>query len=238
MAEGFYTDNMTVEEILNLSNVELSKLNQRDVSRALRTVSLAANKRINRLLKQSRKTKDGYVPKKSAKHTIATDALNAVTNDGKTKIKFGVKQSKTRNQMIEQIGEIRRFMQMRSSTVSGAVKVRKEREQRLFGKTREQAMRGKTKKEKKEIEKKFADKISYAYSLFRKFLEYEGMPNSPYMRFEGSESILNLIGRMVINNEDEFDIINSAVSQMEHEYIKEQENFEEQLGGDFWEFFE
>ena len=237
MAE-FYTDNMTAQEILNMSNVELSKLTQRDVSRALRTVSLAANKRINRLLKQSRKTKDGYVPKKSAKRNIATDALNAVTNDGQTKVKFGVKQAKTRNEMIEQIGEIRRFMAMRSSTVSGAVKVRKEREQRLFGKTREQAKRGKTKKEQKEIERKFAEKISYAYSLFRKFLEYEGLPNSPYMRFEGSESVLNMIGKAVINGENEYDIMSKAVSLMEDQYIEEQEEFEEQLGGDFWEFFD
>ena len=140
--------------------------------------------------------------------------------------------------MIEQIGEIRRFMAMRSSTVSGAVKVRKEREQRLFGKTREQAKRGKTKKEQKEIEKRFSEKISYAYSLFRKFLEYEGLPNSPYMRFEGSESVLNMIGKMVINGEDEYDIMDKAVSLMEDQYIKEQEEFEEQIGGDFWEFFD
>ena len=151
MADSFYTDNMTVNEILNMDSYELSKLNERDISRALRTVSLAANKRIARLAKQAKKTKDGYVPKKTAKRNIAVDALNAVTEDGKVKTKFGVKNAKSRNQMIQQIGEIRNFMNMRTSTVTGAVKVRKEREAKLFGKTSEQAGRGKTKKEKKAI---------------------------------------------------------------------------------------
>ena len=237
MADSFYTDNMTVNEILNLSNEQISKLNERDVSRALRTVSLAANKRIQRLMQQARKTKDGYVPKKSAKRNIAVDALNAVTNDGKTKVKFGVKSAPTRNKMIEQIGEIRRFMNMQTSTVSGAVKVRKEREKRLFGKTAEQAGRGKTKKEKKEIKKKFSQKVSEAYALFRKFLEYEGLPNSPYMKFAGSDSILNLIGKKIINGDSEEETLQAAINEAEAQYIKEQEEWTEATGGDFWEYF-
>lgn len=228
---------MTVNEILNLSNEQIAKLNERDVSRALRTVSLAANKRIQRLMQQARKTKDGYVPKKSAKRNIAVDALNAVTNDGKTKVKFGVKSAPTRNKMIEQIGEIRRFMNMQTSTVSGAVKVRKEREKRLFGKTAEQAGRGKTKKEKKEIEKKFSQKVSEAYALFRKYLEYEGLPNSPYMKFAGSDTILNLIGKKIINGDSEEETLQAAINEAEAQYIKEQEEWTEATGGDFWEYF-
>ena len=237
MADSFFTDNMTVNEILNLSNEQIAKLNERDVSRALRTVSLAANKRIQRLMQQARKTKDGYVPKKSAKRNIAVDALNAVTNDGKTKVKFGVKSAPTRNKMIEQIGEIRRFMNMQTSTVSGAVKVRKEREKRLFGKTAEQAGRGKTKKEKKEIEKKFSQKVSEAYALFRKYLEYEGLPNSPYMKFAGSDTILNLIGKKIINGDSEEETLQAAINEAEAQYIKEQEEWTEATGGDFWEYF-
>ena len=236
MKDSFYTDNMTVNEILNMSPLELSKLNKRDISRALRTVSLAANKRIKRLTEQSRKTKEGYVPKKSAKHTIATDALNAVTNDGQKKVKFGVKQAKTRNEMIEQIGEIKRFMNMRTSTVTGAVKVRKEREQRLFGKTREQAEKGKTQREKKIIEKTFAEKVSEAYSIFRKFLEHEGLPNSPYMKFAGSDSILNLIGKKIINGESEEESLRSAIDYARDQYEKEQEDFLNEIeNNDFWE---
>lgn len=237
MADSFYTDNMTVNEILNMTHDELSRLNQRDVSRALRTVSLAANKRINRLLKQAKKTSEGYVPKKTATRNIATDALNAVSNDGKKLPKFGVKQAKTRNQMIEQIGEIRRFMNMQSSTVRGATKVRQNREKRLFGKTSEQAAKGKTKKEKKAIEKKFSEKISEAYALFRKYLEHEGLPNSPYMKFQGSDTILNLIGKKIINGDSEEETLEAALNLAEEQYIQEQEEWEEATGGDFWEYF-
>ena len=237
MADSFYTDNMTVNEILNLTPDVISRMNERDVSRALRTVSLAANKRINRLLKQARKTKDGYVPKKSAKYNIAVDALNAVTQDGKLKPKFGVKQSKTRNEMIEQLGEVRRFMNMRSSTLKGAKDIRREREKRLFGKTSEQASRGKSKKEKKIIEKTFRQKVSDAYALFRKFLEHEGMPNSPYMKFQGSDTILNLIGKKIINGDSEDDTLQAAVNEIEHQYIKEQDEWQEATDGDFWEYF-
>lgn len=235
MTNSFYTDNMTVNEILNLSNDVISKMNTRDVSRALRTVSLAANKRYNRLLKQTKKTKDGYVLKKSSQYNIAVDALNAVTNDGKKKVKFGVKNVKTRNQMIEQLSDIRKFMGMKTSTIQGAKKVRQEREQRLFGTTTEKASRGKTKKEKKAITEKFSQKISDAYKTFRKFLEHEGLPNSPYMRFSGSESILNLIGQKILNGEDEESALTAAIEKMTQQYEKDQETWNQITeSDDFW----
>lgn len=236
MADSFYVDNMTVNEILNLSNEVISKMNTRDISRALRTVSLAANKRVNRLLSQTKKTKDGYTLKKSAQYNIAVDAINAVTKDGKQKVKFGVKYASTRNEMIEQLGDIRKFMSMKTSTIQGAKNVRREREQRLFGTTTEKASRGKTKKEKKAITKKFSDKVSEAYATFRKFLEHEGMPNSPYMRFAGSESVLNLIGSKIINGEDEEDVLTAAINFMTRAYEEEQETWNQITSSDdFWE---
>ena len=236
MADSFYVDNMTVNEILTLSNEVISKMNTRDISRALRTVSLAANKRVNRLLKQTKKTKDGYVLKKSAQYNIAVDAINAVTQDGKQKVQFGVKYANTRNEMIEQLGDIRKFMGMKTSTIQGAKNVRREREQRLFGTTTEKASRGKTKKEKKTITKKLSDKVSEAYATFRKFLEHEGMPNSPYMRFAGSESVLNLIGSKIINGEDEEDALTAAINFMTRAYEEEQETWNQITSSDdFWE---
>ena len=102
--KGFVTDGMTVSEILNMSPETLSRLNKREISRALRTVSLAANKRITRLKSHATKTSEGYVSSgKKSGATIATDALNWVTNDGHSRTKFGVKKSETRNQMIAQL---------------------------------------------------------------------------------------------------------------------------------------
>lgn len=235
MADGFKTDNMTVNEILNLDYETLHSFDTRDISRALRTVSLAANKRINRLLKQSKKTKEGYVPKKSASYNIATDALNAITDDGKKKVKFGVKSAKTRNEMIKQINDIRKFMNMKTSTVSGAVKVRKEREKRLFGKTREQAGKGLTVKQKAELAKQYSAAASNAYSVFRKFLEHEGIPNSPYQNFAGSETILNLIGNAVSNGESDDSALNEAIATYNNAYVQQQEEWiEATQESDMW----
>lgn len=236
MAKGFYTDNMTVSQILSMSNEELSKLNKREVSRALRTVALAANKRVTRLKANAKKTKEGYVQKQSAKKNIAMDALNAVTSDGKKNVKFGVRQSATRNKMIEQIGDIRRFMNMKTSTVTGAVQVRKNREKQLFGKTLEQAQRGRSKKQKAIIARKYREKTSQAYSAFRKYLEYEGIPNSPYIKFAGSDTVLDLIGKSIINGSSEDEALEAALEYAEAQYEQEQEEFEAIIDtDDFWE---
>lgn len=236
MAKGFYTDNMTVSQILSMSNEELSKLNKREVSRALRTVALAANKRVTRLKANAKKTKEGYVQKQSAKKNIAMDALNAVTSDGKKNVKFGVRQSATRNKMIEQIGDIRRFMSMKTSTVTGAVQVRKNREKQLFGKTLEQAQRGRSKKQKAIIARKYREKTSQAYSAFRKYLEHEGIPNSPYIKFAGSDTVLDLIGKSIINGSSEDEALEAALDYAEAQYEQEQEEFEALIDtDDFWE---
>lgn len=236
MADKFKTEGMTVNEILNLDYETLHSFDKRDISRALRTVSLAANKRINRLLKQSRKTKEGYVPKKTASKNIAVDALNAVTNDGTKKAKFGVKSAKTRNEMIQQINDIRKFMNMKTSTVTGAVKVRQEREKRLFGKTREQAGKGLTVKEKAKLAKEYSAAASSAYSVYRKFLEHEGIPNSPYQNFAGSDTILNLIGNAMANGESDESALDRAIESYNNAYVKQQEEWIEATNeSDMWE---
>lgn len=236
MAKEFFTDDMTVNEILNLDYQQLHSLNERDVSRALRTVALAANKRLTRLQKQAKKTKEGYVPKKSAAHNIAVDALNAVTNDGKNKVKFGVKQAKNRNEMLKQINEIRKFMNMKTSTVKGAVSVRKEREKRLFGKTREQAGKGLSVREKARIAKEYSSFAASAYSAFRKFLEHEGLPNSPYQNFAGSDTILNLIGNTIESGGNEESAIQKAIEAHTSEYERQQDEWLQATGdSEFWE---
>ena len=86
------------------------------------------------------------------------------------------------------------------------------------------------------ITKKFSDKVSEAYATFRKFLEHEGMPNSPYMRFAGSESVLNLIGSKIINGEDEEDALTAAINFMTRAYEEEQETWNQITSSDdFWE---
>lgn len=233
MAEKFFTDGMTVNDILNIPPDVLSTLSKRDISRALRTVSLAANKRINRLKKQSTKTKEGYKPKATGKN-IATDALNWVTEDGHKRFKFGVKKSSTRNQMMAQLSKAKKFMSMKTSTVSGAVKVRQERERRLFGKTREQAQRSqKTKKEKNIIAKLFEQRMADAWSYYRKFLEIQG--RDPHGYYEGSTTIIDLIGNKVLSGADEGEVLNAALDKVKEMYENQQEEYNDIFNDDdFW----
>ena len=234
MSKQFFTDGMTVNDILNIPPDVLSKLNKRDISRALRTVSLAANKRIERLKRQSKKTREGYKPKTTGRN-IATDALNWVTDDGHKRTKFGVKKSSTRNEMIAQLTKAKKFMSMKSSTVTGAVNVRKERERRLFGKTREQAARSqKTKKGKDIIAQMFEQKMSDAWSYYRKFLEIQG--RDPHSYYEGSETIIDLVGNKVLSGADEGEVLNAALEKVREMYDTQQAEYNDIFNDDdFWE---
>lgn len=225
MADGFYTDGMTVAEILALGDDILSKMSKRDLSRALRTVSLAANKRIDRLEKQAVKRKGGYVERKSGKG-ISTAALNAVTNDGKTTGKFKVG-NKSRNQMYSEFARAREFMGMKSSTVKGAVAVRKGMEERAFGKTREEAAKGKTKKQQEAITKTFQEKVKEVYSEFRKFLEEENVDKGDTGR------ILAIIGKKIIGDNGTGDEAREAARQsLTEDYeTKQQEHIEDMKNG-------
>jgi hypothetical protein len=225
MADGFYTDGMTVAEILALGDDILSKMSKRDLSRALRTVSLAANKRIDRLEKQAVKRKGGYVERKGGKG-ISTAALNAVTNDGKTTGKFKVG-NKSRNQMYSEFARAREFMAMKSSTVKGAVAVRKGMEERAFGKTREEAAKGKTKKQQEAITRTFQDKVKEVYSEFRKFLEEENVDKGDTGR------ILTIIGKKIIGDNGTGDEAREAARQSltEAYETKQQEHIEDMKNG-------
>lgn len=229
----FFTEGMTVQEILNISPDQLARLSKRDISRALRTVSLAANKRINRLLAHSTKTKEGYTPKKKGSQ-ISTKALNWVTNDGKQKQpKFGVKKSSTRNEMISQLKKAKQFMEMETSTISGAVKVRKDMEKRLFGKTREQASRGKSKREKARINAQYEQMSRDIWSTYRKFLETEG--HDPHSYMSGSDAYIDLISNKIVNTGDEVEALQAALDKFNEMYESEQEEYNDLFDSDdFW----
>lgn len=231
--QPFYVEGMTVSEILNISPDQLMKLNKRDISRALRTVSLAANKRVNRLKSKATKTKDGYVPKTKGSQ-INTSALNWVTNDGHKRTKFGVKKSSTRNEMLHQLKTIKQFMEMKTSTVKGATEVRKDIEKRLFGKTREQAARGvKTKKAKAEVYKRYETMSREVWSYYRKFLEIKGRDPHSYM--SGSETIIELIGQKVVSGASEEESIQAVLDMFKSSYEEEQAEYNALFNdNDFW----
>lgn len=130
------TDGMTVAQILKMGDDQLSRLNRRELSRALRTVSLAANKRIGRLLSKAdvvtNEMGDIKYVDKSGKG-IDFEAL--YYTGGK---KFGMGKSADRNQIYKEFARVRGFMNAKSTTIKGAVELRKKREKALFGKTHEE----------------------------------------------------------------------------------------------------
>lgn len=199
MAKKFYVEGMTVDQIMNASWNDLNRLNKREMSRALRTVSLAVNKRIGRLKQYAKKTKDGYVAKGSSRQ-IALDALNWVTNDGHTRKKFGTGDL-TRNEMFEQLRIARQFWNMKSSTVAGASELRRDREKAIFGKTREQAVRGvRTKKGKEAIYREYDQKMKDMWEAYHKFMELNGGRDA-HALIENSDSIQSYIGEIVVDED-------------------------------------
>ena len=234
MANKFFVDGMTVEQILAMDPSEMAKLNKRDISRALRTVSLAANKRLEKLEKYAKKTRHGYVPNPKGGKSIAVDALNWVSSDGTAKAKFGVRKADNRNQMIAQIGKVRQFMNMKTSTVTGAVNVRKAREKNLFGKTREQMARGKSPVQKQRIYKNLQQMYDSIWSSYHKYRELKGQ--DPHAYYEDSMSVLSLLGQNVTSGLSEDEAIKNTISEMEQQYEEQQAGYEDLFGDDFTDF--
>lgn len=265
MAKGFYVDGMTVEQILNLSDDVLSKLNQRDMSRAVRTVALTANKRVNRLLNQAKIgnviTDDGGVIHKSRKYInrassdIALDSLNYISKDATKDPHFSAK-GKSRNELYHELKEMQSFMNMKTSTIQGARKVRQMREERLYGKSSEDLIneqisainserrakgeRPLNKKSKKLIEKAVKTNIQNrsvtAWSAYRKYLESLGL--NPHSRIPDalgydSSGMIETAGTASLNGDDEEDIIIKIRDYEQERYEQEQEEFLDEFDYDF-----
>ena len=229
MAEkDFYVDGMTVDEILSLGTAELNRLSERDMSRALRTVALAANKRIDRLMDNAIKRHNQYIQKKSAKHNIALDALNKLYDESgqdSKAMRFSVG-NKSRNEMYAELSRARDFMNLKTSTVKGAEVVRKTRESASFGKTREtvekeagrefrrgyKANTGKapTKKEtqkyiKQQVEKWEAMNKS-VWSNYRKWQELNNKPG----KFDGSDAVIEAIAQRTLADDTDEEVLTAA----------------------------
>ena len=238
--DNFKVSGMTVSDILNINPRSLAHWNERELSRALRTVSLAANKRINRLKQYAKRTKEGYVAKGSGAK-IAVDALNWATRDGKSKKPFGVGSVDKRltgerraQAMREQIRDIRRFMGMQSSTIKGASDLRKRREKALFGKTAAQAGRGKSKSEKTAINKAYSAMYDKVWKYYYQFMELNSM--DPHALWAGSEQVLEMIGHGIADGKTEEEIISGALNKMREMYEQNQEEYQK-LFGDDWDNF-
>lgn len=236
---NYKTDGMTVEQILSLGDEVLNGFTRRELSHALRTVALAANKRINSLEKQATKTSEGW-ESNANKKGIAIDALNAVSDDGKRKNggRFYVG-DKNRNQIYAELSRAREFMNMKTSTISGAVEVRKQREKRLFGKTREEAKAeekkntrttqtetptGNTTKEKN-IANDYEQRLKDTYKAYREYRE-----NHYLKKGQESSTVLKEMGRVILLGGNKDEAIKKAENKIIEEYNKEQDERNKSFG--------
>ena len=96
---------MTIEDILNLGDEEISKLNQKELGKIVRDLGKVVNSRIARLEK--------------ARGGIAEDALRSITKSGGKIHSAGL----NRNQLIKELYRGSHFARLETSTVSGARKV-------------------------------------------------------------------------------------------------------------------
>ena len=229
-SKPFYTDNMTVSEILDLGDDILSTLSQRDLSRALRTVALAANKRMNRLMQHAYK-KHGQFVEKVDSPGIDLHALNKTKGQ-----KFSVGK-KNRNQIYQELARARDFMGQTTSTIAGAKQVRKNREIAMFGKTREQLTRGMTKKERKEYIKNMKELMLETYDQYDKFEEeYPNLGTYDADARDASRKRFKEMGTRILSGEDPDEVRKSIEAQVTQEYEQKQEQ-EEQANNEpaFWQ---
>lgn len=219
-SKPFKVDGLTVKEILDLGDDEIGRMSARELSRALRTVSLAANKRMNRLLQYSKKRHGQYVEKVDSPG-LDLSALNHL--EGK---KFGVG-DKSRNKMLEEFARARRFMNDKTSTVKGAMQSRKNKELALFGRTREEITKGMDKKQKKEKIKEINELMSDVYEAYSDFKDEYAMEGG-YDKEKG-RAVLQDIGRDMLEGVSPEAAKANAAAEQTRIYEEKQAN-----EPDFW----
>lgn len=201
MAKPFKTDNMTVDEILNLGDDMIRHMDKRDLSRALRTVALAANKRLLRMERHAEKTfdEDGNVRYRE-KGNLGMDfnALYQHTDEQGNVKKFGVGRKKkdiSRADIKAEFERVRGFMNAPSSTIPGSIQLRMKKEKAVFGQIREELTR---EMDEAERERTIAQMDDLMTEVYRGLHEWKEDSNnlSTYTKKQGKEVIRMLKRRM------------------------------------------
>ena len=154
--QPFKTEGMTIQQIMSLGDDELRSFTARDISHAVRTLSLAANKRVARLKQYGYKRGDKWIEKKGGPG-VDFNALYGLSS------KFGVKGVTDINKLRAEFSRVRNFLQAPSTTVSGAIALRKQKEKALFGETREEALKRMEKENKRRTGRKLTQQQKWEY---------------------------------------------------------------------------
>lgn len=190
--KGFKTDNMTVDQIIHLGDKVLNKMDKRELSHALRTVSLAANKRLKRL--EAHGIFDPETEKWSETSNLGIDFDALYYTQGR-RFGLGRKKTVTRSQIYKEFARVRNFMKAGSTTIAGAIELRKKREKALFGATSEELTRGMSKADKIQAMADIKDIMTDVYSEFHKWKE-EAQIEGGYSKAIGNRVLKMLTRRM------------------------------------------
>ena len=235
MSRNIDTFGMTVDELLSLDQAAINSLDERNLSHAVRTLALAANKRVNRLQQYAQKNKrDGKYVEKAGGPGVDFTALYAASERKKVegsrdyeygKIrKFGMGRSKITSEKTQdykdEFTRAANFLRAKSTTVKGAIELRKQKEIALFGETREQAAKrqikkGMTKKQRqkirREIQKNFSDLTKDVYSEYNKFKEEEQLEG--YYDYQRGKRNLRSLGEKMREKQPRLkDLIDQGVN--------------------------
>lgn len=192
----FMVEGMTVSEILNLGDDTFNAMSRRDLSRALRTVALAANKRLKRLQDKAEISvnEHGDVTYTDISG-LGIDFEALYFTGGK---KFGLGKGKhKRSEIQKEFARVRGFMNAPSTTIAGAVELRKKRERQLFGQTRESLYANVAPAEAALIEAEMKDVMTNIYSEFHRWKEEYQMEGG-YNK-ELGKRVLRMFGRRVMD---------------------------------------
>ena len=226
-SKPFYTDNMTIQEIMALGDDTIRKMNKRDISRAVRTLALAANKRIARLSKHAIKTVDqktGDVTY-TEKGNLGLDfeALYVNTDTQGNLKKFGVGRSKnvTIGEIKAEFEKVRSFLQAPSTKIPGSIALRQKREKQVFGKTREELTKGMSKAEAAEMTEEMKDIMRDAFKGLHEWKEQS--QNASRYDKEMGKRIIRMFQRRLSKGMD----VETARGSIDKYYDKKYEQKEE-----------
>ena len=220
----FAVEGMTVAEIIALGDEAISKMNTRDLSRALRTVSLAANKRLNRLKKKAEVSVNEHGDVTYTDISGQGIDFEALYFTGGKKFGLGRGKQK-RNTILKEFSRVRSFMQAGSTTIAGAIELRKKRERQLFGYTREELYANVEPAEAALIENEMKDMMKDIYSEFHRWKE-EYQIEGGYNK-ELGKRVLKMFGRRTMKGMSAED----ARADIEEYYDKKYETQEKKRLG-------
>lgn len=255
-SKPFYTEGMTIEEIMSLGDDVIRGLDTRDISRAVRTLSLAANKRFNRLLNRADILKDKkgniskfveHTDKRGKSYGLDFNALYGYKSyieaaaPGKKVKPFGVTNVKTKKDEEGYIGalkaeftRVRNFLQAESTTIEGSVDLRRQKEIELFGITREERLEqmyqeGYSYEDMIRMVNNRNDLMSDVYDTFHKWKELYALIGT-YNTTEG-KNMLREIGEYMAkgySDEDALSMMNTRYNALSDTRAEEEADAEEE----------